>query len=90
MFSVVRIITQQTNLTMDEVRLLMNTFKEYSSSKTVDGLLDKRRFELCTSKLLNASSFLSDQLFRVFDSRSESTIDFNDFVVRRAFPFATD
>jgi Ca2+-binding EF-hand superfamily protein len=80
-FTVVRIINQQTNLKMDEVRLLMNSFKSYSTPKTVDGLMDRKSFEVCVNKLLGVGTFLSDQLFRVLDTRCEGSIDFNDFVV---------
>lgn len=80
-FAVVRVICQQTTMQIEEIRLLTSVFKQYSNSRNVDGLIDKKSFEACCYRLLHINNFLIDQLFRVLDTRGEQMIDYHDFVV---------
>ncbi len=81
MYALVRQVSQQSSMQLNELKVLTQMFKQYSNTKSVEGTMDKKNFEICCQKLLNANSFLIDQLFRVMDTRNENYVDFNDFVV---------
>src|SRR3989338_4776015 len=94
LWSIMRVVTEKSSMGVEEmkrrfklIRMVYNIdedllvlFKSGSSDKTPDGLLDKQNFNICTESL-GISTFVKDQLFRVFNHNRDGLMDLQEFSI---------
>ncbi|EFC49604.1 EF-hand domain-containing protein [Naegleria gruberi] len=80
LYSVMRVVSEKSSMGIDEMKHLLQIFKNASSDKTADGLMDKTSFYNFIDTF-GITCYVKEQLFRVFDQNRDGYLDLQDFSI---------